>query len=261
MARAWRIYRTFVRSSFVRAMQFKADFFGQLLSVASWITFIGFAVVVVYENVETVAGWERGPGFVIAGTSFLVSALCYLLFPSLIELPEQFRRGTLDFVLTKPVDSQFWVSCRKVQISDIGTVLGSGAMVAYGAATTDPSPSPHGWTAYAVALLAGVALLYSFRLALMTLGVWFVRVDNLWALEEAASQVARQPVDVFGMPIRVLLTHILPIALFATVPTRLLVGRGTAYDLGNAVLWGIAGLILSRKFWLYAMRSYSSASS
>jgi ABC-2 type transport system permease protein len=261
MRRTWRIYRAFVRSSLVRAMMFKADFFAKLLQVASWLTFVAFFVFVLYRNTDSVAGWERGPAFVLAGTAFLVSAVCYFLFPSLIELPEQFRRGTLDFVLTKPVDSQFWVSARRIELSDIGSCAGSAGMVAFGLSNAAVRPTAAEWLAYATCVVAGVAILYSLRLALMTLGVWFVRVDNIWVLEESAMQVARNPVDIFSKPVRVFLTVVVPLALFATVPARQLVGPAHPGDVGLAAAWAVAALFLSRRFWVTAMRSYASASS
>lgn len=242
-------------------LQFKADFFAKLLQVASWLAFVAFAVSVMYDNTESIAGWERGPAFVLAGSAFLVSAINYLLVPALIELPEQFRRGSLDFVLTKPVDSQFWVSFRRIALSDLGTCVGSCAMVGYGVATGTHRPSLGEWAGYAVCILAGAAILYSFRLALMTLGVWFTRVDNLWVLEESAMQVARNPVDIFARPVRSFLTYAVPLALFSTIPARQLTGQGSPGNLALAVGWAVLALLLSRRFWLTAMRSYSSASS
>lgn len=242
-------------------MMFKADFFAKLASVTTWVLFVSFAVVVVYDNAETIAGWARGPAFVLSGTAFLASAFGYLVFPSLIELPEQIRRGTLDFVLTKPVDSQFWVSFRMIELSNLGVVIGSMGMIAYGVSTSDYVPRRENWAAYMVGLAGAIALLYSLRLALMTLAVWFVRVDNLWVLEESTEQIARNPVEIFGPPARQFLTHVLPIALLGTIPARQLVGPVVLPEVLLSLVWAGLGLFLTRRFWRFAMVSYSSASS
>jgi ABC-2 type transport system permease protein len=242
-------------------MQFKADFAAKLVAIVSWLVFVAFAVSVTYDNTTSIAGWARGPAFVLAGTAFLISAFNYMLCPALLELPEQFRRGSLDFVLTKPVDSQFWVSFRRVSLSDLGTCLGSAAMVAYGVAGSPHRPSAGEWASYVACSLAGAAVLYSLRLALMTVGVWFTRVDNLWVLEESAMQIARNPIDIFSRPVRAFLTYGVPLALFSTVPARQVTGAAQPFDLPLCAAWAAIALFLSRRFWLFAMRSYSSASS
>ncbi len=242
-------------------MQFKADFFAKVASVVTWVVFVGFAVVVIYDNAETVAGWARGPAFVLSGTAFLASAFGYLFFPSLIEIPEQVRRGTLDFVLTKPVDSQFWVSFRMIELSNLGVVIGSAGMVGYGVSTASYVPTIENWIAYSICLAAAVALLYALRLGLMTLAIWFVRVDNLWVLEESTEQIARNPVEIFGPPARQILTHILPVALLGTIPARQLVGPVLPWEVGLSVAWAALGLFLTRRFWKFAIVRYSSASS
>ena len=129
MQRYWRIYKTFFISSFARELEFRANFFAKIAQNAIWIGFFVLILLVIYRNTDSVAGWSRGAAFILAATCFLMNSVHSALFFSLNEIPEQVRKGTLDFVITKPIDTQFWVSSRKFNFDQIGTLVAGVVMV------------------------------------------------------------------------------------------------------------------------------------
>lgn len=261
MARYWRIYRTFFVSSFARELEFRANFFAKVLQNAMWIFFFLAILFVVYRNTDSVAGWSRGEALVLAATVFLMNAVANAFFFSLAEIPNQVRMGTLDFVVTKPIDSQFWVSTRKFNFDQIGTLVAGIVMIAAGVLTAKISPGAMQWVGYITLTASALAIFYAFNLALMTTGIWLVRVDNLWVLSESVTQIARYPLDIYGSGLQRLLTFAVPLGFLSTVPARQLV-RG--FDFGMVAVglaWAVGALVLSRVFWRFALRHYSSASS
>lgn len=261
MGRYLRIYRTFFTSSLARELEFRANFFAKVLQNLVWIVFFLLIILVVYRNADSVAGWSRGEAFVLAATCFLMNAIVGAFFMSLQEIPEQVRRGTLDFVITKPIDSQFWVSTRRFNFDQVGTLVAGVAMVTVGVLQAGLHPSALQWMSYLLLLAASTAMFYAFNLALMTLGIWLVRVDNLWVLGETVMQVARFPVDIYGLGVQRVLTYFLPLAFIATIPARQLAKAFDLQMLGLGVLWAGIAVAGSRLFWNYALRHYSSASS
>jgi ABC-2 type transport system permease protein len=225
------------------------------------VTFFLLILLVVYSRTKEVAGWNRGEAFVLAATCFLMNAMAMALTMSLMEIPQQVRQGTLDFVLTKPVNSQFWVSTRKFNFDQMGTFIAGIAMVFVGVAQSGASPNLGQFAGYVVLLFASLVIFYSFNLCLMTLGVWWVRVDNLWVLGETMLQVARFPIDIFGGQIGRVLTYVVPLAFLATVPARQLVHGLDVRMVVLGVVWAGFALIFSAFFWRFALRSYASASS
>lgn len=242
-------------------MEFRANFFAKIAQNALWVTFFLLILLVVYSRTQQVAGWNRGEAFVLAATCFLMNAMAMALTMSLMEIPQHVRMGTLDFVLTKPVNSQFWVSTRKFNFDQLGTFIAGIAMVAVGVRESGATPDSAQWAAYIALVLASLVIFYAFNLCLMTLGIWWVRVDNLWVLGETMLQVARFPVDIFGGQIARVLTYIVPLAFLATIPARQLV-RGLDVQMVFIGLgWAVAALVFSAFFWKFALRSYASASS
>jgi ABC-2 type transport system permease protein len=261
VARYWRIYRTFFTSSLLRELEFKVNFLAKIIQNTMWIFFFVMILLVVYSNTKSVAGWDRGEALILAATVFLMNAVSSAFFMSLTEIPQQVRQGTLDFVVTKPVDSQFWVSSRRFNFDQIGVLIAGVAMVWYGVVSSQVHPSPLQWLAYTLLVLSAVVIFYSFNLALMTTGIWLVRVDNLWVLSESLTQVARYPLEIYPLGVQRIFTFVLPLGFLATIPARQIVERLAFSTVGIGLVWAVGSFFLSRWFWKFAMRHYTSASS
>lgn len=261
MARYWRIYRTFFKSSLVRELEFRANFFAKIAQNLVWIGFFLLIILVIYRNTNSIAGWNRGDAFILAATCFLMNSFVSAFFMSLQDIPNQVRLGTLDFVITKPVDTQFWVSMRRFNFDQIGTLIAGIAMIVIGTTTSGLSPGFLQWIGYLTLVIAATGIFYSFNLLLMTLGIWLVRVDNLWVLGETIMQVARYPVDIFGVGLQRLFVFGIPLAFLGTIPASQLVKGFDPGMIGLGLGWALAMIFLSRWFWRFALRHYSSASS
>ena len=261
MRRYIQIYRTFFTTSFARELEFRANFFAKIFQNAIWIFFFLLILLVVYRNTNSVAGWSRGDSFVLAATIFMMTSFGTAFFMSIMEIPQHVRQGTLDFIVTKPIDSQFWISARRFNFDKIGTFAAGLIMLVIGILQSNAHPSIVDFGAYTLLVLASLAIYYSVSLILMTTGVWLVRVDNLWVLTETMTDVARFPVDIYGAGIKSVLTFGIPMAFIATIPASQLVRGADWRMVGLGLVWGVVFLGLSRAFWVFAMRHYTSASS
>jgi len=261
VGRYWRIYRTFVATSIVRELEFRANFFAKVLQNVVWIGFFVMILLVIYGNTAEVGGWGRGESFILAATIFVMTAFVNGFFFSLLEIPQQVRQGTLDFVVTKPVDSQFWISARKFNFDQIGTLLAGIGLIVYGIIATGLQPSPVQWALYLVLLAASIVLFYSVNLAMMATGIWFVRVDNLWVLGENLTQIARFPLEIYGSALQRLFIWAVPLGFLAYVPTQQLVKGPDGAMATLGIAWAIGAFVFARWFWHFALRHYSSASS
>lgn len=261
MKRAWRIWKTFFVSSFARELEFRANFFAKVGQNVVWIFFFLMMLMVVYRNTDDVAGWTRGEALILAATCFLMNAINNAFFISLQEIPQHVRQGTLDFILTKPLDTQFWVSVRKFNFAQIGT-LGAGiVLVIVGAILSGAHPTVLQWMVYPVMVLAALAIYYSLNLILMTMGIFWVRVENLWVLGESVMEIARYPLDIYSATLRRFFTFAVPLAFLATMPAKQLVRGFDPAMLALAIGWSVGAFLLSRFFWQFALTKYSSASS
>lgn len=261
MRRYLRVYRTFFLSSIARELEFRANFFAKVSQNLVWVAFGVLILLVIYANTDSVAGWTRGDAMILMGTTFLLQAVLGAFFMALMEIPEQVRRGTLDYILVRPLDSQYWVSMRKFHFEQTGVLLASGAILAIGVRQAEIFPTLAQWSTFATLGICAIAIFYSLSLLLMTLGIWFVRVENLWVLGDTVLQIARYPIDIYGPSLQRAFTYFVPLAFLATIPSRQLT-RGADLTLtGLGIVWTFAFFLMARGFWRFSVRNYSSASS
>lgn len=261
MGRYWRIYKTFFVTSFQRELEFRANFFAKILQNLVWIGFFVLVLLVIYRNTESIAGWGRGEALVLAGSVFLLSFIAEGFFMSLMEIPQHVRQGTLDFIVVKPIDTQFWISARRFNFDKLGIFFAGIFTLGIGLYLSHLTPNFVQWIAFTMLIACGVCIMHGFNLMLMTTGVWLVRVDNLWVLSETMLGVARYPLDIYQGTIQRMLTFVIPLAFLATIPARQLT-QGVDWKMVLiGCLWAIAFLLFSRAFWRFAMRHYTSASS
>ena len=95
----------------------------------------------------------------------------------------------------------------------------------------------------------------------MTLGIWLVRVDNLWVLGESVMQVSRYPLDIYSGGLQRVFTFVLPLAFLATMPARQLVLEPDVRMVALGVVWAATSFLGARIFWNFALKHYASASS
>ena len=68
-----------------------------------------------FQNTEYIGGWKFEQALIIQGIYTILNGITNTWFnPNLTEIVKHIREGTLDFVLLKPIDSQFFISLKKI---------------------------------------------------------------------------------------------------------------------------------------------------
>jgi ABC-2 type transport system permease protein len=257
----WRIYSTFFKSSLTRELQFRVNFFAKVLQNTVWFFFFLAMLYIIYAKVDQIGGWNKSESAILAATLFIVSSMNNLLTFSLMEIPQHVRQGTLDFIITKPVDSQFWVSARKFNFNELGSFFAGFILLFFSVKDLNPVPTASQYGIYFLGVVSAWMILYSFQLALMTTGIYFIKIDNLWVLGETLVGLSRNPMEIFPSVLRSLLTFAIPVAFLAYFPASQLVRGSNWSSAGIGFAYAVAFLIASRLWWRYSLKHYSSASS
>jgi ABC-2 type transport system permease protein len=216
---------------------------------------------IVFSKTDTLAGWRPAELLAIVGVYTLVSGITQLVVrPSLARFMEDVRLGTLDFILTKPVDAQILASMRQIEVWKLVDVVVGLVVLAIAIGQLGTSIGPAEAITFLVALLAGVTIIYSFLLILATCAFWFVRIDNILNIFQSMYEAGRWPIGIYPPWLRTVLTFLVPIGFAITVPTEGLVGRLTSPNLLGAIALAIALPLVARAFWRIGVRHYSGAS-
>ena len=126
--RALRLGWLYFRVGSMNELQYRANFFLQLLQSAIAVVTALVVLAVVYSHTQELNGWSESELLVVlTGIQLLLGGVIGMsIQPNMQRLMEEVRDGKLDFALTKPEDSQVLVSVRDVRIWRIGRHLSPG---------------------------------------------------------------------------------------------------------------------------------------
>ena len=207
-------------------------------------------------------GWSWPEALVVQGIYTLLDGVASTwLRPNLGAIVTHVREGTLDFVLLKPIDSQFWLSLRTLSPAGLSEIVLGIGLIAWAVPRAGAVPGPGTLLLALLLLLTGVLILYTLWFLLATTSIWFVKTWNATEVLRAALTAGRFPLSAYPPTLRLVFTLVLPVAFLTTVPAQALLGRVTPAWVGLALLVAAAGWLLARAFWRYALRHYTSASS
>lgn len=257
-----RLLSIFYRNSLYTEMEYRANFVANIFMSAFWLAFAILGLRVFFYHRDQIGAWGYFEAMLVVGFFSLFNGFIEaLLQPNMSRIIEQIRTGTFDFVLIKPVNSQFMASLRHLSIwklADVATGLG---ICVYAMARMSRVPSITDLVVAAGFLLCGTLILYSIWLIMATSAFWFVRIDDISELFSAIYETGRFPVSVYPAWMRGALTFVVPIAFITTFPAAAVLGRANPLLLAVAFLLSAGLFCTCVCFWRFAVRRYSSASS
>ena len=254
-----------LRNSLIREMSFKANFILWMIVEVLW-----FCGQIFFLRHHLRAGRsdrrlvEMGSRPARRHTSNRSPSFSRLSFSSTSPTSRNWSGpGKLDSLLVLPIDSQFAVSTKQFGLDSIVNALLGGVVVIVSLVQLQIVPSAGLILLYLVALGFGVAIHYSIMLSLAAVSFWIVRAQGLIYGYFNFLQIARYPDVIFPRLFRFIFGWIIPVIIVANIPARLLIkplGQ-PGWLMLHLVVAGSIAFCLSRVFWRFALRRYSSASS
>ena len=258
------IYSIMLRNSLIREMSFKANFLLWMLVEVLW--FVGQIVFfsIIFGNVDRIGDWTKWEVVLLIGTHQMISQLFQaFFFVNVANIPELVRTGKLDSLLVLPIDSQFAVSTKQFGLDSIVNAIVGAIVVGVSLSKLGYVPTPISILLYLVAICFGIAVHYSIMLSLAAVSFWIVRAQGLVYGYFNFMNIARYPDSIFPRLFKFIFSWIVPVVIVANVPARLLIkafGQPGPLML-QLVIGSTVVFLLSRAFWGFALRRYSSASS
>jgi ABC-2 type transport system permease protein len=259
--RPLRLTWLFFRIGALNDLQYRANFWLQLLQSAIQLG-TGLAVLaLIFSQTPQLNGWTQPALLAVMGVHILMGGVIgSLIQPSMERLRTDIREGTFDFVLTKPEDAQVLSSVREIRIWQAVDVLVGLVVLGFAVSQLRETLGPIEAIAFAVALVFGGLMIYSFWLVITTVAFWIVRIDEVAELFQGLYQSGRYPVTIYPDWLRASLTYLVPIAFAVTVPAEALTSRLTPETMALTVGFGLLVVVLSRAFFRFGLRHYSGAS-
>ncbi|MGD1953449.1 MAG: ABC-2 family transporter protein, partial [Leptolyngbyaceae cyanobacterium] len=115
MQRYLRVLRLFWEVAIAAELEYRLNF---IIATLSSLTALGgnlFGLFLFYRTGYEFQGWQWQEALVVLGVfTMLQGFAATFLSPNLSQIVKHVQEGTLDFVLLKPISSQFWLSARTI---------------------------------------------------------------------------------------------------------------------------------------------------
>lgn len=256
-----RLFLAFLRASFQADIEYRVNFATRILTDILWYIAQIVTIEAIFLYTTRFGDWNLPQVRVFLGLLFVVDALYMILFSDNFDrLSDKVRKGDLDLLLTKPVNSQFILSLQKMGTAMFGNLL-LGLLWLVWALAKLPD---FNWARVLWLMLlipCGLTALYGVRFMLSTTALIFTRSENLQYLWYQVYRLGMRPDSIYAMWLKYIIMTILPVALIASVPSRFLLEAPDFGLLCVSVGTSVTFLYLSHRFWNYALKFYSSASS
>ena len=256
-----KLYLKFLSIHLRSAMTYRASFFlsclGHLLITANVFLSVAFLM----DRFESVGGYTLPQ-----------LSLCYAVILAGTSLAECFARGIdafgrilsqaqFDRIMLRPRPLLFQVLCQDMKPTMLARLLQAVIMLAWAI----PSGAVH-WTPFkaltlTLMILCGAGIF--FGLFLINAAICFFTLEHVEALNifmDGPREYGKYPFGIYGKPVLIILTFLVPLALVQHWPLQYLFDRGPAwYGLLPAV--SLVFLIPCGLLWRLGVRHYRSTGS
>lgn len=242
-------------------LQYRSNFFLQLLQTA-WQVMNGIVIVaLVYSKVPDLNGWRRSELLAAVGVFTIIGGLFRaMVVPPMDQMMEDVAQGDLDHTLTRPADAQLLVSVRGINIWQLTDVVVGVAIVGAAVPGLPSGLGPAEVAAFVALLLVGAAIAYWMWLTLSCLAFWVVRTPWMGNLAHYVTRAAQYPIGIYPTWLRVGMTTLVPLGIAVTAPAEAVAGRLTWVTAVSALAIAVVLGAFSRWIWRRSLRRYSGAS-
>ena len=262
MKRYIKLYLQFLKNALIRESMFRVNFLSHTIAEIINVTIgiLGFHII--FGQITFLAGWTYHEIMLLYGTASIIRGMYFGPFiQNMGQLSKHINRGTLDFVLLKPISSQFYVSTRKIRLFSITPLISGIGLVILNLNSLKINPTFSNLILYLALILVSVILCYSLWFISTTPAIWFPQIRQLHEIFISLYSFSRYPPEIFSKSAVLFFTYAIPLLVIAVTPTKVFLGRAALLE--TLLLPTIAFILLfiSNRFWLFALRHYSSASS
>lgn len=261
MKRYLQIYQAIIKINFALILAYRANFFNHLFSTSAWGVFNFIWIALLTNKAKFIFGW-RGDELVVITIGYVImTGVYYTLFAHNFEnFSRIIDRGEFDGILLKPLDPQFHISMINISFASfIRTIMGLGFLI-WWILSHNYAIGLFQVVSFIILMGIGVILMYTIWFLFITLLIWYPNLNNMVDFLYNINGFARYPAEMLRNGGAVALFIFVPISLIVATPVKVLLQKNAWGDVGLLIGFSVVLFYLSRQWWKYALKSYTSAS-
>ena len=238
-------------------LTYRTDLFVSLVSTLTIDLFGLLFVLVLFENINSLGGWNGWEVAVVFAFNSLAFGLANNLANGAWWINVVAYSGELTHLLIRPSNPLLTLLAYRVALFTAGNVISSGAVLVLAWAMLGLPVSLVSVGGVAILLCGGVVIWSSVLVGFGSLGLWSLTPhSNLVFAGSQLSEISRYPIHVFPLAVQFIVTWIFPVAFASFVPATILLGKGSAIWIGIWPVIVVLAPIVSYGIWTFGLRRY-----
>lgn len=262
MIRYLKIYYSLIKLNLAALLIYRSNFFASVFSNLLWGIFSIITMAILTSKTKYVMHWSRNELLLLIGFHNVIWSFFQIVFVhNFYDFSRKINKGTLDFYLLKPLDSQFLMSFSRIRFESLlRFIMGVGYVMYMLHVLHVPFHVTQVFFLIFIGIFS-VVIFYSIWFLFSTLTIWLTRLSNISDMMNTLSGVSRYPPDIFwevSLTVGVLL---FPLLLAIATPVQILLQKNVTNNSILLILFSCLLLVGTRVFWKFALRYYTSANS
>jgi len=247
------------RNSFMVFMQNRVGIliflFGKVLKFAFFFAFLFF----ILKSTNTLAGYNLNQTIFFFLTFNLIDVTSQFLFREVYRFRPLVINGGFDLILVKPISSLFRSLMGGADVLDLITIPPLIVAICYFASLLNPSFI--NVIFYSMLIINGLIIAAAFHIAVISLGIITLEIDQTIMIFRDLEALGKLPIDIYKQPLQGIITYLIPVGIMITLPAKALMGLVSPVGILTSFVLGVVAIYASVRFWNFALRYYTSASS
>ena len=259
LKRYFKIWLLMSRNSFLavfnQRMALSIFLIGKILRFFFFFAFIIFLL----KGTKSLVGYNLNQTLLFFFTFNLIDTVSQFLFREVYRFRPLIISGGFDLVLSKPINALFRSLMGGADVIDLITIIPLTIATFYIASLLNPSLLHT--TYYILLLLNGLVIASAFHIFVLGLGIVTLEIDHTIMIYRDLTALGRFPIDIYKEPLKGIITFLIPIGIMVSFPAKAIMGLMSPLGVIWSIVFGGTILFLSFKFWNFALKKYTSASS
>jgi ABC-2 type transport system permease protein len=255
----FKIWWKMSKNSFLIVLSNKTVFFVFLFAkIFRFVMFFSFLYFLVLGTSD-ILGYNSDQIIFLFLTFNLIDIVSQFLFREVYRFRNLVVSGDFDLIMLKPYNTLFRSLMGGADIIDFVTIPPLLISMFYFGLRLEPTFFQI--LTYTILVLNGLLISSAFHIAVLGMGIITMEIDHTIMIYRDIVALGKLPIDVYRAPLGIILTYLLPVGIMITYPVKALAGSLSYWTITGSLVFGVMSIILSLKFWNFALKKYSSASS
>ena len=261
--RYFSIWKAFFRNTLSRDMEFKLNFIFEIFIDAIYYLSLFFFFKIIFQFTQSLGEFNQDAVVIFLITLYIADSLyIFFLGGNVFNINNSVKQGDLDFILLKPINSQFFISFRYVNAyAIISFIILSLLLIKLTYSYHENNFILINYIFFNISIILGMFIFYSFEFIIASLVFWFRNFSYAGWLAGELTKYSRRPDSIYNNFFRKTLFTFFPMAMISSVPARFLIFGVNIKLFILQIIVTFVFLYLTTLIWKKGLLRYESASS